>query len=94
MTDLRLILVTAFWICVAAIPIVSIALAFLHAARVPQWVWAFSSRTQVVWLAGLLVGIAVVPLGLPLAGWYVFKIRPQLASIERGDMSWKEDPPA
>lgn len=77
----------ALWIAIAASPIVFIGLTFLHAARYPQWVWAFSERTQVVWLAGLLIGAAVVPIGLPLAAYYIVRVRPVLHQIEQGNMS-------
>lgn len=77
----------ALIIAVSSIPMVFVMVAFLHAARVPQWVWAFSSRTQVVWMAMLLVGVAVVPVGVGLAIWYFVKIRPVLIAIERGDVN-------
>jgi len=77
----------AFWIAVAGSPIAFIGLTFLHAARIPQWVWAFSERTQVIWLASLLLGVAVVPLGLPLAFWYLVKVRPVLKRIEDGNVA-------
>jgi len=76
----------AFWIAIAGSPIAFIGLTFLHAARIPQWVWAFSDRTQVIWLASLLLGVAVVPLGLPLASWYLVKVRPVLNRIENGNV--------
>jgi len=74
----------ALLIAIGAIPIVICLLAFLHAARTPQWVWALSNRTQIWWLAGLLMGAAIIPLGLPAAGWYLVKIRPELERIETG----------
>ncbi|MGI9608089.1 MAG: hypothetical protein ACR2P0_18305 [Acidimicrobiales bacterium] len=77
----------AIVIAIGSIPMVFVMVAFLHAARVPQWVWAFSSRTQVVWMAMLLLGVAVVPVGVGLASWYLWKIRPELSAIERGDMA-------
>jgi hypothetical protein len=77
----------AFWIAIAGIPLAICGLAFLHAARVPQWTWVFSGRTQIWWLAGLLVGIGVMPIGLPAAIWYLLKVRPELDGIERGDVS-------
>lgn len=79
--------VMALWIAIAGSPIAFIGLTFLHAARVPQWVWAFSERTQIVWLASLLMGVAVVPVGLPVAVWYLVKIRPVLVQIEKGNLS-------
>lgn len=77
----------AFWIAVAGSPIAFIGLTFLHAARVPQWVWAFSERTQVIWVATLLLGVAVVPVGVPLAIWYLVKVRPVLNHIEAGNVA-------
>lgn len=77
----------ALWIAIAASPVAFIGLTFLHAAKCPQWVWAFSGRTQVVWLASLLIGAAVVPIGLPVAIWYLIKIRPILRQIEHGDIA-------
>ena len=77
---------TAFWIAIAAIPVVFVALAFLHAARVPQWVWALSGKTQIWWLAGLLIGAGVLPVGLPAATWYFWKVRPVLDRMESGNL--------
>lgn len=86
MTDLSLLLSTSLLIAIALIPVLAVGLMFLHAARTPAWVWAFTSHTQAVWVALLLGGILIVPAGLCLAGWYFFKIRPRLAAIERGEM--------
>ncbi len=74
----------AFWIALAGIPVAICGLAFLHAARAPQWAWAFSGRTQIWWLAGLLVGTGVMPIGLPAALYYLVKVRPDLDRIEKG----------
>lgn len=86
MTDLGLILWTALLISLAGIPLVLIMIAFLHAARTPQWVWAFTERTQVLWMVVLLAGVAIMPIGLPMAAWYWFRIRPELRAIERGEL--------
>lgn len=86
MTDLSLIAWTALLITVAAIPLILIMMAFLHAARTPQWVWAFTDRTQVLWMVLLLAGVALVPVGLPLACWYWFRVRPELGAVEDGDL--------
>ena len=77
----------ALWIAIAASPVAFVGVTFLHAARIPQWVWAFSERTQIVWVAMLLLGIAVVPVGLPLAIWYLVKVRPVLNHIEKGNVA-------
>lgn len=78
--------VMAIWIAIAAIPVVICALAFLHAARVPQWVWALAGKTQIWWLVGLLLGAGLIPLGLPASIYYFVKIRPVLERIESGDL--------
>lgn len=78
---------TAFWVAIASIPLVFVGLTFLHAARVPQWVWVMSGRTQIFWLASLAVGTAVIPIGIPATIWYLFFVRPTLVALERGDMS-------
>lgn len=80
-----------FWIALAGSPIAFIGLSFLHAARYPQWVWAFSERTQIVWLVALLLGVAIVPVGLPVAIWYLVKVRPRLTQIERGNFAHLAD---
>lgn len=81
-----------FWfatlvIGLALLPFAFVGLAFLHAARAPQWVWAMSGRTQIIWLAGLLIGTGVVFAGVPAAAYYFWKVRPVLDRIERGDFA-------
>ncbi len=78
---------TALLIALAGLPIVFVALGFLHAARVPQWAWAMSGRTQIVWLVTLLLGVAIIFAGVPAAAYYFWKIRPVLDRIERGDLA-------
>jgi len=46
-----------------------------------------SGRTQIIWLAGLLIGAGVIPAGVPAAAYYFWKIRPALDRIERGDFA-------
>lgn len=84
---------TALLIALAGLPIVFVAVAFLHAARVPQWAWAMSGRTQIVWLVTLLLGVAIIFAGVPAAAFYFWKIRPLLDRIERGDLAdvWAVD---
>lgn len=76
----------AFWIGLAGLPIAFVGLAFLHAARTPQWVWIMSGRTQIYWLLGLLLGAGIIPLGVPAAVYYFWKLRPDLDALERGDL--------
>lgn len=74
-------------IILLGLPIVFVGLTFLHAARVPQWTWAMAGRAQIIWVASLLVGAAIIPLGIPLATFYLVKVRPELVDVERGDLS-------
>ncbi len=77
----------ALWVAIASIPLVFVGVTFLHAAQRPQWVWMLAGRTQIVWLATLLIGSAVVPIGIPAAIYYLCKVRPTLIGLEKGDMS-------
>ncbi len=77
----------ALWVLLASVPFVFVGLTFLHAARVPQWVWALSGRTQIIWLVVLLVGNAALPIGIPAAIYYLLRVRPLLVKIENGDIS-------
>lgn len=76
----------ALFITLSGIPIAFVGLTFLHAARAPQWAWAMVGRPQAMWLAGLLIGAAVIPLGIPAAVYYLIKIRPALTDVESGDL--------
>ena len=87
MAELEAIGGAALWVAIASIPFVFVGLTFLHAARVPQWVWVMSGRTQIVWLVLLLVGNAALPLGIPAAVYYLWRVRPVLNKIEQGDIS-------
>ncbi len=77
----------AIWVAIASIPLVFVGLTFLHAAQRPQWVWVLSGRTQIVWLVALLLGSAIIPIGIPAAIYYLVKVRPELIRIESGDVS-------
>lgn len=84
---LGLFVEAALWIAIASIPLVFVGCTFLNAAQRPQWVWVMSGRTQIVWLATLAIGTLVIPIGIPCAAYYLFKIRPSLVAIEKGDIS-------
>lgn len=76
----------ALWIALASIPFVFVGMTFLHAAKRPQWVWALCGRTQIVWIATLLIGNLVWPIGVPAAIYYLIRVRPVLVAAESGDM--------
>jgi hypothetical protein len=73
-------------LAVLSIPLAVTAWAFLDAARRPRWAWAFAGRNQLVWMVVIAAGIITVIGGLLLSGWYLLRIRPQLAAIENGDI--------
>lgn len=70
----------------AAIPLAISLWALLDAARRPRWAWAFAGRRQVVWMAVIMFGVLTVVGGLAVSGWYLLKVRPRLAAIERGEL--------
>lgn len=70
-----------------AIPLAITGWAFLDAASRPRWVWAFAGRRQLVWMCVVAFGILTVIGGLLISGYYLTRVRPQLAAIERGDFA-------
>lgn len=72
---------------VLATPLALSLWALLDAARRPAWVWALAERRQVVWIAAILIGVLVLPVGLALSIVYLSRIRPHLAAVEAGDFT-------
>ena len=70
-----------------SIPLAITGWAFLDAAHRPQWVWAFDGRRQVLWLGIIGFGVVTVIGGLVISGYYLMRIRPELAAIESGDLA-------
>ena len=70
---------------VFAIPLAVTAWAFLDAASRPKWVWAFAGRRQLVWMCGIAFGILTVAGGLVISGYYLLRVRSELAAVEAGD---------
>ena len=70
----------------AAAPLGISVWALLDAARRPRWAWAMSDRRQVVWMAAIMFGVLSVVGGLAISGWYLLKVRPQIAATERGEI--------
>jgi hypothetical protein len=68
----------------AALPLGISVWALLDVARRPQWAWALAGRRQVVWLVLVLVGIVTVVGGLAVSGWYLLRVRPDIAAAEDG----------
>lgn len=71
-------------LAVVATPLAISVLALLDAARRPAWAWALAGRAQVAWIATILFGTILVPLGLVVSTVYLVRIRPRLAATEEG----------
>jgi hypothetical protein len=69
---------------VLCVPLAVSLWALLDCARRPQWAWALAGRRQVVWMAAILFGFLSVVGGLVVSGWYLVKVRPEIAATERG----------
>jgi hypothetical protein len=72
--------------CLAAVPLGVSLWALLDAARRPRWAWALAGRRQVVWMAVIMFGVFSVVGGLVVSGWYLLRIRPEIAAVEAGDL--------
>lgn len=73
-----------FWLRVGA-PLIVTTIAFLDAARRPEWAWVMSNRRRILWL-GLLLGGGITYFPGPLvAVVYWLTARRDVRSIERGD---------
>jgi len=66
------------------IPIALSLWALLDCAKRPAWAWAMTGRSQQVWMAVILCGILLVPVGLAISGWYLLRVRPDVAAVEGG----------
>ena len=78
------LLATIGLLILVSIPLAISVWALIDAVARPRWVWALAERNQVAWLAAILIGTLTVLLGLAISGWYLMRIRPQLAAIEAG----------
>ena len=81
------VVTTAALMAALSIPLGITIWAFLDAAKRPGWVWAFSGRRQVVWLCIVAFGVLTVIGGLAISGYYLARVRPELAAIEAGDLT-------
>jgi len=73
-----------FWLGVGG-PIIVTTIAFLDAARRPEWAWVMSNRRRVLWL-GMLVGGGITYFAGPVvAAAYWLTARRDVRSIERGN---------
>lgn len=70
----------------ACVPLAISVWALLDAARRPRWVWALSRHPQTPWMAAVAAGVLLTVVGLAISLWYLIRVRPELAAIERGDL--------
>lgn len=71
----------------AVTPLAVSAVAFLDAARRPSWAWSLAGRSQVGWMGFVALGVLTVVGGLLISGWYLLRIRPEVAAAESGDIA-------
>jgi len=74
------IVVTCFFL----VPLAISVWAMLDVARRPEWAWALADRNRVGWLAAILLGTFITPVGLAVSLWYLVKVRPKIADAEEG----------
>ena len=84
MGDLIVAIVTT---AIFAIPISLSLWALLDCAKRPGWAWALSGRSQQVWMATILCGILLVPVGMAISAYYLLRIRPAIADAEDGKVA-------
>jgi len=75
---------TMLLVALSALPLAISLWALLDITRRPSWAWALSGRRQVVWLAAVLLGFLTVLGGLAVSGWYLWRVRPDIAAAEAG----------
>jgi hypothetical protein len=69
-----------------ASPLILVGLAFLDAARRPEWAWALAGRRRVMWMAMLIAGGATVVAAPLFALAYFLTARRDVARAERGEL--------
>ena len=89
--SLRHLLLTIVQTAVLCIPLGLSVWALLDCAKRPAWAWAMTTRSQQVWMASILCGILLVPVGLAISAWYLFRVRPEIAAVEAGRLPALED---
>lgn len=67
-----------------AVPISLSLWALLDCAKRPGWAWALCNRSQQIWMATILCGILLVPVGMCVSAYYLLRVRPVVADAEQG----------
>ncbi|MCZ7629552.1 MAG: hypothetical protein M5U19_11085 [Microthrixaceae bacterium] len=73
-------------------PLALTLVALLDAARRPQWAWALAERNQVAWMTMILLGVLLLCGGIAVSGWYLLKVRPEVAAAEAGRVPLRRKP--
>lgn len=73
------------WILISALPLAFSLWALLDAARRPAWAWSLAGRSQLVWMTALGFGLFLLFVGAGIAAWYLMRVRPAIARVERGN---------
>ena len=77
-----------FWVIIQTaffcIPLGLSVWALLDCAKRPGWAWGLTKRNRQVWMATILIGILVMPVGIAVSLWYLLRIRPEIAGVEAG----------
>jgi hypothetical protein len=71
-------------VIVLALPLILTAVAFIDAARRPEWAWALAGRRRVMWMALLVAGGATVIAAPLFAAAYFLIARRDVAAAEKG----------
>lgn len=74
------------WLLIGVLPISLSVWALLDCARRPAWAWSLAGRSQLIWMGAILFGVFLLLLGLAVSGWYLLAVRPEIRSIEAGDL--------
>lgn len=75
---------TSLVVLLAALPLALTAWALLDAAHRPEWAWALAGRRRVVWMAAILLGAMALVVGVAVSGFYLVRVRPEVAAAEEG----------
>ena len=67
-----------------SVPLAVTVWALLDAARRPQWAWALAGRSQVGWMAAIILGGLTLVGGLLISSWYLVQVRPVVVAAEDG----------
>lgn len=74
------------WMIVGLVPLGVSLWALLDCARRPPWAWSLAGRSQLAWLGAIAFGVFLLVVGAGIALWYLLRVRPHIAAVERGDL--------